>query len=51
VLAVVDLLAVDLERGGFAAEQTSALKKLNLKAALFQLDRRAESGKPGADDC
>ena len=50
VLAVVDFHAVDLERGGPAAQDTAALEKLDVRSGRFELKSRCETGEAASDD-
>ena len=50
VLAVVYLNAVNLERGGAAAEQTASFEELDAGTGLLQAQGRRKTGKPAADD-
>jgi len=50
VLAVVDLVSVDLERRRAPAEETRTLEDFHFAAARFEFESRAQPGEAGADD-
>jgi hypothetical protein len=50
VLTVVDFVSVDLERRRPAAQQTTALEKLDVSAGSFQLESGRQPGQAGTND-
>ena len=50
VLSVINLDAVYLERSSAAAQETAALEELDLFSGCLEIERRRETGEPGADD-